>query len=108
MIETLTERRPPCPARPLAVRGYRHVSQVELPISPPPPTAVRSRHGWEFCLTEREVMLLRKPITETSGGWQGAMREAATRFYPGNTWRVSDVLIRRLYRMCCKQGELYT
>lgn len=81
------------------------MSQENLPIELVPlPTTVRSRDGWEFMLTDREIMLLRKPLTPTSGGYQGALREAATRIYPGNLWRVSDVLMRRLYRMCVQQG----
>lgn len=75
-----------------------------LPMTPQRHTA-RERDGWVFTLTEREVALMRKPITDTPGGFQSAMREAVTRIYPDRTWRVSDSLMRKLYRMCVRHGK---
>lgn len=83
--------------------GMEAQTLLPLVITPSPGTE-RGRDGWEFHLTDREVMLLRKPITDVPGGWQSAMREAATRVYPGNIWKVSDDLMRRLYRMCALHG----
>jgi Meiotically Up-regulated Gene 113 (MUG113) protein len=91
----------------VAFGGTRRMPEQQelLLVVPLHPGTSRARHGFELQLNRKEISLLRKPITETSGGYQSAMREAASRIYPDGTWKVSETLMRRLFQMCTKQGR---